>query len=304
MPTSGAAWTSLKSYADADTSAPNVSNQDDPTNVRVLAAAIVYARTGDTKYRDKVIAACKAVQGTEAGGRTLAWGREAGAYAMAADLVGYREAAFEAWLSEVADGALCSQLDLTLRKMFEKRPNNWGSMAFGSLAAIYSYLGDRKSLEQIRDYWARMVTGPNPGATYASDVSWHADISNLRLINPAGAMKQGVSIDGIIPDDMRRGGSFTTGTPVATGYPWEHLQGTLMAARVLERSGLEIWSVGDEAIRRAASALEDRIQGTFLCGGDDLWQLAFLDAAYGTNWSDAKDAWGAGKNAGFAYVLP
>jgi hypothetical protein len=38
--------------------------------------------------------------------------------------------------------------------------------------------------------------------------------------------------------------------------------------------------------------------------GDDSWQLAFLDAAYGTDWAAGQDVWGAGKNAGFAYVLP
>lgn len=303
-PLSGVAWTTLKSFADGDTSSPDVSNQDDPTNVRVLAAAIVHARTGDQTYRNKVVAACQKVVGTEQGGRTLAWGREAGAYALAADLVGYRTPAFESWLKHVADGAKCSQLNLTLRQMFYKRPNNWGSMAFGSLAAIYAYLGDKGLLADIRNYWVKGVLGPNPGLSYGSDLSWHVDGSNLRIINPKGAVKQGVNIDGIIPDDMRRGGPFTTGTPAATGYPWEHLQGVLMAARILERAGLSIWGVADQAIHRAAYALQVRIKGSFLCSGDDLWQLAFLDSAYGTSWSGSQNVWGAGKNVGFGYVLP
>lgn len=303
-PTSGAAWTKLKSYADGDTTKPDVSNQDDPTNVRVLAAAIVYARTGGATYKAKVDAACQKVVGTEAGGRTLAWGREAGAYALAADLVGYKSAAFSAWLKAVADTHLCSDLKITLRQMFYKRPNNWGSMAFGSLTAIYAYLGDKKLLADVRDYWVKGVVGPNPGLTYGTDLTWHADLKNLRIINPKGAVKQGLTIDGVIPDDMRRGGPFTTGAPAGTGYPWEHLQGVLMAARILQRQGTPIWQVGDQAIYRAAHALQVRIKGTFLATGDDLWQLAFLDDAYKTSWTAGQGVWGAGKNVGFGYVLP
>ncbi len=301
---SGDAWLELLKFADADTSNPNVSDQDDPTNVRVLAAAIAYARSGDVKYKAKVDTACVQVQGSEKGGRTLAWGRELGAYAMAADLVGYSSPAFSTWLKNVTDVEKGSELNITLRQMFYKRPNNWGSMAFGSLTAVYRYLGDDVLLKDVRDYWAQGVTGKNPGLVYGADVSWHVDPNDLRLINPKGAMKQGVNIDGIIPDDMRRGGPFTTGTPAGTGYPWEHLQGVLMGARVLERAGMPIWDVDDSAIERAASALQDRIGGTFLCSGDDLWQLAFLDQAYARNWSGSQNVWRAGKNAGFAYVLP
>jgi hypothetical protein len=301
---SGSAWTTLLSYADGDTSSPDISDQDDPTNTRVLAAGIAYARSGDAKYKTKVIQACEAVIGTEQGGRSLAWGREAGAYAIAAELVGHSSPAFTAWLKNVADGEKCSQLNITLRQMFKKRPNNWGTMAFGSLTAIYRYLGDDALLAEVRDYWVQGVVGPNPGFDYDADVSWHPDSNDLRIINPKGATKQGVNIDGVIPDDMRRGGSFTTGTPVGTGYPWEHLQGVLMGARILERAGMPIWDVGDQAIYRAAYALEVRIGGSFVCEGDDLWQLALLDAAYGTTWAQGKNVWGAGKNAGFAYVLP
>jgi len=303
-PMSGSGWTTLTSFADGDTSTPNVSNQDDATNIRVLAAAIVYARSGTASYKDKVVAACEKVIGTEKGGRSLAWGRETGAYAMAADLVGFRTPAFEAWLHQVADVEKCSELGITLREMFEKRPNNWGSMAFGSLTAIDRYLGDDAALAALRDYWVLGVTGPNPGLKYDADVSWHVDPNSLRLINPKGAMKQGVDIDGIIPDDMRRGASFTTGAPVFTGYPWEHLQGVLMAARVLERAGMPIWSVDDQAIRRAGHALQVRLGGQWVASGDDRWQLAFFDQAYSSTWSGTTDVWGAGKNAGFAYVLP
>jgi hypothetical protein len=292
--------------ADGDTSSPNVSDQDDRTNTRVLAAAIVFARTGDEPYRDRVVEACEAAIGTEAGGRTLAWGREVGAYAMAADLVGFRTPAFEGWLRDVAD-VLVGDDGRTLREMFEARPNNWGAMAFGSLTAIYRYLGDDASLAAVRGFLVEGIEGPDPGFSWGDDMSWHADPDDPRLINPAGAtLRDGdreVTVDGIIPDDMRRGGSFAA-DPGYTNYPWGWLAGVVMGARVLERAGMPIWEAGDDALFRAAYAQEERLAGAWRCEGDDLWLLPFFDAAYGTTWSEGRDdVWGTGKNAGFGYVL-
>ena len=68
------------------TGTPVVSDQDDDTDVRVLAKALVHARTGDAALRDEVIDACMAAIGTEAGGRTLALGRNLLGYVIAAEL--------------------------------------------------------------------------------------------------------------------------------------------------------------------------------------------------------------------------
>jgi hypothetical protein len=305
LPTSGAAWQAVLSAANSSASSPDVTNQEDPTNVHVLAAGIVYARTGNIAYRDKVVAACELLssQGNP-GGRTLAWAREVGAYALAADLAGYRTQAFEAWLRDMADRYVASD-GRTLRGMFEDRPNNWGSHGFGSLCAIYRYLGDTASLTRIRDYWVRGVTGSNPGFSYG-DESWQFDPHDLRLINPRGATKQGMDIDGVIPDDQRRGGTFAN-PPGATIYPWEFMQGQIMAARILERAGNSIWQVGDRALYRAAYCLQVRFANAYgaswAAAGDDAWMLPFLDEAYGTRWSRGQSRlWDAGKNAGFGYV--
>ncbi len=302
-PTSGPAWDALLHAADQDTSDPDVADQDDPTNVRVLAAAIVYARTRDTTYRTKVVDALETlVARGHPGGRTLAWARETGAYVLAADLAGYRTAAFETWLASMADAWLCSDLRITLRAMFERRPNNWGTHAFGALCAIYRYLGDTTSLSAVRAYWIQGLLGPNPGYDYGSDMSWHLDPGDPRTINPPGAVKNGLVIDGFAPDDMRRGGPFQD-PPVYTGYAWECLQGLVQAARILERAGMPIWDAADRAIHRAAYALQVRLGGAWEAEGDDLWMLAFLDHAYGTTWSGSQDVFRAGKNAGWAYVL-
>src|SRR5437667_4362122 len=88
LPMSGPAWAALKKQADLPAGTPVLSSQDQNNNVYVLAKALVYVRTGIPGYRDSVVRACMAAIGTEAGGRTLALGRELEAYVVSADLVG------------------------------------------------------------------------------------------------------------------------------------------------------------------------------------------------------------------------
>ena len=75
LPTQGAAWEKLLDASRKPTSKPDLSDQNDRTNVRVLAKALVFARTGDENLRYEVIDALMRVQGTERGGRTLAVAR-------------------------------------------------------------------------------------------------------------------------------------------------------------------------------------------------------------------------------------
>ena len=301
-PMEGPAWRAVRVAADRNMSNPQVSNKDDPTNVRVLAAAIVYARNGAGKYRDKVSTAIKTiVDRGHPGGSTLAWAREVGAYALAADLVQYRTDRFEQWLRSIAETWQGTD-GRTLHKMFRRRPNNWGTHAFGTLCAIYCYLGDREALSEIRSYWVQGVIGPNPAYRFGSDLSWHVDESNPRIINPPGSKRNGFNIDGFVPDDMRRGGPFRN-PPYFTNYAWEVQQGWVMAARILERAGMPIWDVDDQALYRVCYALQTRLGGQWQAGGDDVWMLRFYDEAYGTDFSRGRDVWGAGKNVGWAYVL-
>ncbi len=305
------AWDRLKSAADsADPDSATVSDQNSNNNVQILASAIVYTRTGIQGYRDKVISAIEElVSKGKPSMDTLAWSRETAAYVMAADLVDYRTTAFEDWCRNMAEVWVASD-GRTMLKTFKTRPNNWGSHAFASLSAIYAYLQDYSRLEEIRDFWIQTVTGPKPKEMkYGSDLSWHVDKNNPKLINPSGSIKEGINIDGIIPDDMRRGGSFSN-PPEYTSYPWEHLQGLIVAARILDRVGMSIWEVDNNAIYRAAYALQIRLEETYgdwKAEGDDEWLLPFLDEAYGTDWGSAYDPCSSriykhGKNAGWGWI--
>ena len=311
IPMDNCAWDKLRNAADsADPDGATVSDQNSNNNAQILASAIVYSRTDIQEYRNKVIYAIEKLVSTgKPSMDTLAWSRETAAYVMAADLVDYRTAAFEDWCRKMAEVWVASD-GRTMLKMFKERPNNWGAHAFASLSAIYVYLQDYNRLKEIRDFWIQAVTGPKPRELkYGSDVSWHVNKKQLRLINPAGSYKNGMNIDGIIPDDMRRGGSFHN-PPEYTSYPWEHLQGLVAAARILDRMGMSIWEVDNNAIYRAAYALQVRLEkayGDWKAEGDDEWLLPFLDEVYGTTWSSAYDACSSrvyrhGKNAGWGWI--
>jgi hypothetical protein len=309
IPVSGPAWEAVKNGADQNFYPPVIADNNHNSNVYCLAAAIVYARTGDASYKDRVVNACeRLVQNGKPGSNTLRWARNTGAFALAADLVGYRTVSFENWLRNMAEGYQDDRPE-TLLAMFKRRPNNWGTQAFGSLCAIYSYLGDTLSLPEIRDYWILEVTGPKPPGLDYGDLSWHVDPDKPRLINPKGAEKEELNIDGIIPDDMRRNGTFINPPPKpTTSYHWEVLQGIIMAAWILERAGIPIWDVADSAIFRTGDILQVQWEnefGSWKAEGDDLWMLPFYDHAYGTNWSVGQPdrMWEHGKNTGWPYVL-
>ena len=311
IPMNNCAWYKLKRAADsAKPNSAMVSDQDSNNNVEILASAIVYCRTKKRIYKDKVISAIeKLVSKGKPSMDTLAWSRETGAYVMAADLVDYRTAAFEDWCRKMAEVWVASD-GRTMLRTFKERPNNWGAHAFASLSAIYAYLHDYNRLNEIRNFWIQAVIGPKPKETkYGSDLSWHVVQKQLRLINPINSYKNGMNIDGIIPDDMRRGGAFSN-PPGYTWYPWEHLQGLVAAARILDRMGMSIWEVDNKAIYRAAYALQVRLGQNcedWKADGDDEWLLPFLDEAYGTNWSSAYDPCSSrvyrnGKNAGWGWT--
>jgi hypothetical protein len=192
-------------------------------------------------------------------------------------------------------------------QMLKHRPNNWGHHAFGSLTAIYSYLGDTAKLQEVRNHYIASVTGVKTTAKYG-ELGWQCDPNNPRWINGSCTLScSGGSVngEGIIGDDMRRGSISCTTTPKATGYPWEALQGMVMGARVLERAGMPVWDAGDRAICRAAAVLQEgRFGSGWKAEGDDQWQLVILDKACGKNWSASYGAgkWMHGKNTGWPYV--
>jgi hypothetical protein len=300
---SGPAWNQLRSVADRPAGTPNLSDQDQMTNVYVLAKALVFVRTGQARYRDEVIRACMAAINTELDGRTLALGRELAAYVIAADLVRLNaadDAVFRAWLRRTLSEVLDNR---TLQSTHEDRPNNWGTMAAASRAAVAAYLGDSAELERTAQVFRGWLGDRSAyaGFDFGSDLSWHADRDRPVGINPRGAVRDHESIDGALPDDMRRGCSLRF-PPCPTGYAWEALQGATVAAAILHRQGYDTWNWSDQALRRAVQFLFNLNQryptSQWWAEGDDEWIIWLVNSAYGTDFPTRIPA-RPGKNMGW-----
>jgi len=282
LPMSGEPWQNLKEDADLYWGAPNLSDQEDKANIYTLSKALIYARTGTESYRTEVIEACMQAIGTEEGGRSLALGRNLGAFVIAADLVGLppeEDVIFSDWIRALLTRNMSDGRSLT--SCHEDRPNNWGTHAGGSRAAVAAYLNDSDELDRIAQVFKGWLGDRNSYAGFKySDLFWQSDPSSPVGINPAGATLQGYNVDGVLPDDQRRGGAFSW-PPPQENYVYEALQGALLQAVILDRAGYDVWNWEDQALLRAFTWLHET------CGypaeGDDLWQPFIINHYYGTD---------------------
>lgn len=280
LPTHGPAWEALIAQAQKPIT-PNLSDQDDPSNVRVLARAMVAVRTGSGRAREEVLQALEQVQGTEAGARALAVSRELMAYVIAAELVGLDGAQrekFEAWLRAVREQDFQGR---SLRSTHEDRPNNWGTHAGASRLAVAIYLGDQEEID--RAAWVfRGFTGDAQGWQKFKfrERWWQPDNSSRDYaINPVGAQISTHPVGGVLPDDQRRGGPFRW-PPPRENYVYEALQGAVAQAVMLERQGMPSWEWGDRALLRAFEWLQE--YADYPAEGDDTWLPHVINHVYGT----------------------
>lgn len=298
LPAAGPAWEQLRAQAAQDAGEPDLSDQDQANKVYVLAKALMYARTGESRYRDEVIDNLMNVIGTEQGGRTLALGRGLATYVIAADLVNLpaepdQDRRFREWLGAVLDEPLEG---VTLRSTSEQRANNWGTHAGASRTAIALYLGDSAELERTAQIFKGWLGDRSAyaGFVYEDDLSWQADPQQPVGINPKGAVKEGHSIDGALPEEMRRGRGFRW-PPKRTNYPWGALQGALVQAELLHRAGYPAWEWEDRALLRAVQFLYNI---DWPAEGDDEWQIWLVNHVYDTEFPAALPAQ-PGKNMGW-----
>jgi len=272
LPMQGTAWDVLKAAADSDLGVPEISDQDSGHDVRTLAVALVYARTGDRQYREKAADAISSAVGTERGGEALALARNLLSYVIAAELIDFkaydrtRESRFRSWLMKVRTEPLGSKTDSdqTLVGLYG-RPNNIGGMAGASRVAAAVYLRDESDLARaalVMKAWLgdrSVYPGIDGGKGLRfggpeSDLSWQADPSAPVGVNPKGATKGGHVISGALPDDMRRGGPFRW-PPIHTRYAREALSGYVAMAELLYRQGYPVYGWSDRALLRATRFL-------------------------------------------------
>lgn len=298
LPMSGSAWDNVYTAAQNSTGSPDLADQNDKTDVYTMAKALVYARTGDSRYAAEVRDTLRRLMDLNPISRSLDWDalgalRALGAYAIAADLIDLRsydrtfdEGSFRPWLSAArfadTEGGRGSIVE-----MQEKRPNNFGTHGSASRVAMDLYLNDRSDLDRAAKVFKGWLGDRTSYAGFSyGDLSWQADASRPVGINPKGSVKEGHNIDGVLPDDARRCGSFTW-APCKTGYQWEGLQGAVAAAEMLHRAGYPAFEWGDRAILRAVKWLYTT---TFDDGknypaeSDDRWQIWIINKRYGTNY--------------------
>lgn len=218
-----------------------------------LAAALIYARTGNTGHRDAVVANIEAAVPTMVdycpGGNStngaLSLGRQLGAYVIAADLVGYRDPAFVAWLDDIRDRPIGTHGRWPdLRTTATDSSNNWGTFALASLIAADAYLGDSAALATDWAVFAGYGDGTWPFRHTGSYKAVWACPEGY-AINPASCTdptKEGAAVE-----DASR-----TSYPSLGGYPAEAAQGYVVQAELLARAGYPAWSVNDAQVCRNA----------------------------------------------------
>ncbi|HET6202990.1 MAG TPA: alginate lyase family protein [Planctomycetota bacterium] len=296
LPTNGPAWEALEDAANDPMGPPDLSDQNDDADILVLARALVYARIGGDAYRQQVVAACRAAMGTEQGGNCLALGRNLSGYVIAADLVGLPQpldVEFRHWVRSALGEELAGR---TLRSTHEDRPNNWGTHAGGSRAVVARFLGDEDELAQAAQVFKGWLGDRQAYAGFQYGARWWQNDRTAPVgINPRGALREGHSIAGVLPDDQRRGGPFVW-PPPHENYVYEALQGALLQAVVLDRAGYDVWGWEDRALLRAFRWLHE--EAAFPAVGDDTWQPHVVNRAYGWNFPAPVPS-NPGKNVGF-----
>lgn len=301
LATNGPAWHGLISAAAEDCRAPDLSNQNDPTNTCVLAKALVEARTGSPRYRREVSAAIASlVHGGSYEGRALALGRELAAYVIAADLIDLKthDSRLDQLFRSKIRGLLTTPTSggpATLTECQERRPNNWGTHCGASRAAVAAYLGDRIELARVARVFKGFLGDRQSYAGFSyGDLSWQCDPAHPVGINP-NCLRGGHSLSGVLPDDQRRRGPYSW-PPAKENYVYEALQGALVQAVVLQRSGYDVFNWQDKALLRAFVWLQT--QASYPASGDDTWQIHLINHYYHTNFP-APSPSRPGKNMGW-----
>lgn len=270
LPTSGRAWSALKTVADGSWGKPDLCDEDVKHGTKVLAGALVFARTGaagyDTKTRNAIVSAMGTERNTDCG--VLSIGRQLGAYVLAADFVRLNDGAFRSWLSGMRTRVFTGHSRWqTLVGTHSDSANNWGAFAGASRIAASLFLGDTEDVARAakvlrgflgdRGAWNAFRGQSSTVGSLGDTVSaWACDASpdGFVPINPA-CTRSGINLEGAIVNDVSRddlGLTWPVG-PTGIGYTLESLQGLMLQTELLYRNGYGgAWGWSSSALRQAA----------------------------------------------------
>lgn|GEM_PF-3074884 len=256
LPTSGTAWNTIKSSADAS-AIPDLCNQDNKADVNALAAGIVYARTGNVAYKTKVVDLITKAIASQKDGCTnaiLAMGRQLGGYVLAADFANYRDPSFTTWLTGILSRNVGGHGRWNvLRFTAYDSASNWGVHALSSTTTADIFLN--RTADIAKDWEVFSAYGRPQGWPFNKASSYNEQWScvstnstgKLPIAINSSCVKSGIDLDGAPVEDSSRSafGSYST-------YIHESLQGYAVMAQLFERTGLNGWTVNNSQVCRAA----------------------------------------------------
>lgn len=284
LPKSGAEWTRLKQQADGPYNhIPGDGAIDGSGNC--VAGALVYVATGDTAYRNKVIAALNVVENTSDGAwQHAAVSRKLGGWALASNLVGHNTTSWRAFLLKMLSFNTGTHGRTTpLSKAAWHWDNNHGGAAMLAYITISAVLGLNSSSVTVggvpgglyhANRWLRGFCGDRSSTGFGHSAStnpsygtmgstgeavnkgWHMDEARPYGIGPTSAM-WGSAVpstrEGAVPSDAVRGTTANHPTVGADGH--HYVPGNAGrrtgAAVILAAQGYpDIWTVGDHALYR------------------------------------------------------
>jgi hypothetical protein len=281
LPTSGAAWDRMVKVANSDIGTPNLADQSSYHGHRLLAVALVAARTQDDALKEKVAQNVAAAIGTENNpdGRTLSLGRQLASYVIAADIINLpeydpvRAATFADWLKGVRTEYIGNHgrwVDLT--QTHENSASNWGAFAGASRLAASLYLGDTADVERAANIFRSLgdrsyYPSGKPWGSYfqpttALNLDWSCGTaSNWIAINTATCSKYGYNLGGAPVEDISRELDKVVVLPqpqdsVGVMYSWGVMKGFTAQAELLHRAGYDAWNWNDQMMRRGVAFIE------------------------------------------------
>lgn len=287
-PRTGAAWDRMLA-ASKNLGPVTLTDTGGAANGELLAAAFVAAATGDNALKSKVAAMCRdALEGPHA--RTLEQARNLAPIAIALSAIGAHGA--DDLLRRERDYKADSQGSVI--DCHKTRPNNWGTCSGLARIAVSAHIGDSADLVaavQVHKGWL------GDRASYAGfkygDLSWQADPSKPVGINPDGATKNGIDVDGVLPDDQRRAAAFPNWAN--ENYVWQALGEVSATQYILRASGFpDVFGWSNNAVQRAYELYAIKGYG---CSGDDGWQYK---AAADRGVTIKHDGFAPGKSFGWA----
>ena len=294
LPTSGAAYSAMKKTADTamttmslttpTSTSPWLPNYGDNSGVgkgaATLAAALVYARTGDARYRDFVIRVNRFVigsedsastNGTSSADKMLATMRQIGGYVLAADLVrmdpnvtgsrsGYTSTAWKKWLGALRTKSIGSGNKSSIVVTNNNSATNWGAWASASRTAIDVYLNDTADLAaavgRLKLYLGESTTGTPWVKSTSYDASWVCNASGSAQFTAVNPSSCGSGKDGIIVEDASRSAApFPSWGKKGIDYSFHAYGAQLVAALLLDRKGYDVWNWGNRALKRIMDSL-------------------------------------------------